>query len=71
MTMPLVDLATRGFIVFAVIMREKIEVFEDVRESPSRMLLTGNFRAWKSRKLRLLTGEHISRISLVHKYFMM
>ena len=34
MTMPLVDLATSGFILFAVIMREKIKVFEDVRESP-------------------------------------
>ena len=33
MTMPLVDLATRGFILFAVIRRKKIEAFEDVRES--------------------------------------
>ena len=33
MTMPLVDLAMSGFILFAVIMREKIWVFEDVRES--------------------------------------
>ena len=32
MTMPLVDLAISGFILFAVIMRDK--VFEDVRESP-------------------------------------
>ena len=34
--MPLVYLATSGFILFAVIMREKIfeDVFEDVRESP-------------------------------------
>ena len=30
MTMPLVDLAMSGFILFAVIMREKI--FEDIRE---------------------------------------
>ena len=34
MTMPLVDLAMSGFILFTVVMRVKIQVFEDVRESP-------------------------------------
>ena len=34
MTMQLVELVTSGFILFAVIMREKIQVFKDVRESP-------------------------------------
>ena len=39
MTNVLVDLATSGFIVFAVIMQEKIEVLEYVRgESPVECL---------------------------------
>ena len=51
MTIPLVDLATSGFILFAIIRRDKIEAFEDVCESFQE--LSRVFK--RSRKLRRLT----------------
>ena len=50
--MAIVDLATSSFILFTVIVREKIEVVEDVCASPAEYLkeLTPVFK--KSRKFR-------------------
>ena len=52
--MAIVDLATSSFILFTVIVREKIEVVEDVCASPAKYLkeLTRVFK--KSRKFRRL-----------------
>ena len=58
--MAIVDLATSSFISFtAVIVREKIEVVEDVCASPAEYFkeLTRVFK--KSRKFRRLTREDI------------
>ena len=49
MTMPLIDLATSGFVLIAVIMRKKI--FQDVRESP----VEGAFEELSRVKLRRLS----------------
>ena len=43
MAMPLVDLATSGFILFTVIMQEKILFFEDVRERPINFAFEATF----------------------------
>ena len=67
MTMPLVDLATSSFILFAVIMRVKI--FEYVRESPVEGAFEVNF-ACEVEAIKSI--KHISKnspnSSKIHNY---
>ena len=61
MTMPLVDIATRGFTPFAVIMREKVKswkTFARAEGQSSGVPLKELSRV----KLRRLTRKHIQRI---------
>ena len=57
--MAIVDLATSSFILFTVIVRENIEVVEDVCAGPAEYLKEFKRVIKKTSKLRRLTREYI------------